>query len=310
MAPALLSPGAPAGPDGVSTTPRTTQQAAKRSRRRMIDACLFLLATTMLLSAAATTYFIINSSPDVTVQSSGPKPSRSILSRLDISWLRDRYCDKFGNFTALQRFLAHSHAAPGVEDESIPVHRGGGAPHAPSGVTGGGGGGAAVATAAPHGVSNLRGSSDSDSLAVQLLGAQIQSRFTDMTCYLHGDETEICTYDHAICYDGSSVVLTVPVAPAASKADPAGRGEVLGDPTGACYDYRYYEPTALEFSNCKYDLYKFNRVPRGSIQPYPSITQPPKPSKLGKGETTAVCSVLGRFQRHDQFLCGILWPCR
>jgi hypothetical protein len=47
--------------------------------------------------------------------------------------------------------------------------------------------------------------------------------------------------------------------------------------------HRYYEPTALEYTTCKYDLFKFQRQQRYSVQPYPSPgaggTKPPRPPK-------------------------------
>ena len=81
-----------------------------------------------------------------------------------------------------------------------------------------------------------------------------------MTCNLFGDESEVCVYDNVLCYDGDSVILSVPAMPEASKGDPNGSGAVLGDPTGGCFDWRYYEPSALPYSACKYDLKPFVRV--------------------------------------------------
>ena len=269
------------GTDGAHT-PRHARPTC--GRRRMVDACLFMVATTMLISALTTMYIVMTStSPPVDSLNNKLAKRPSVLDQL-----RDEFCARFMNLTSLQRWVLKNH--PGEDVERLSAI--GNAPATNPG-TGGSGcscdcmesstpgcvrcascpsGGAADAAK-----SFLRGGADAaDKLSLSLLGAQIQSRFTDMTCYLHGDETELCAYDHAICYDGVSVVFTVPVPPSASKGDPSGRGEVLGDPTGACYDYRYYEPTALEFSNCKYDLFKFNRVPRASLQPIPSVTPPAK----------------------------------
>ena len=94
------------------------------------------------------------------------------------------------------------------------------------------------------------------------LDDDVRRRFTDMTCYLYGDETELCVYDNVVCYDGQYVTLSVPAMPQPSKGDPEGLGVILGDPTTGCFDYRYYEPSALEYNNCKYDIFKFQRVLR------------------------------------------------
>ena len=119
-------------------------------------------------------------------------------------------------------------------------------------------------------------SEDDDVDLIELDGA-IRRRFTDMSCNLYGDETELCVYEHVICYDGQYVTLSVPTAPLASPADPTRLGLVLGDPTGGCFDYRYYEPASLEYNNCKYDVFPFKRQLR-----YPNgpkvFTESPRPS--------------------------------
>ena len=107
-------------------------------------------------------------------------------------------------------------------------------------------------------------------------GELLRRRFTDVACHLYPDETELCVYHNAICFDGSHVVLSVPHPPGPSKLDPNGMGYVLGDPTGGCYDYRYYEPSAIEYSACKFDLFKFNRVSRYTQYPAPSVTSTPR----------------------------------
>lgn len=42
------------------------------------------------------------------------------------------------------------------------------------------------------------------------------TRFTDMTCFTHGDEAELCKYEHALCYDGEHLVMSVPQPPGPS----------------------------------------------------------------------------------------------
>jgi hypothetical protein len=100
-----------------------------------------------------------------------------------------------------------------------------------------------------------------------------------MNCYTHGDESELCVYENAICYDGERVVLSVPQVcytslasvystrrmqrvpypptPTSLTQPPTERigsndiGHVMRDTTANCYDFRYYEAEAIEYTNCR-----------------------------------------------------------
>lgn len=231
---------------------------------------VFALATLMLFSAAVSSYFLIRSQPALSA------PVSRVLGKIELKALKDWYCDKvltkLQNATSLQRFLslhhtklddgdirevphhpgsigrdneAANHKAACACDCSVDVAAALAAQKCPTdcsqcGGTGDGaaaassGGSSAVAAALSSG--NLKSLSGPELL--EAIGRDVRQRFTDVTCYLHGDESELCAYHNAICYDGQNVVLSVPVPPAPHKSDPAGLGLVLGDPTGACYDYR------------------------------------------------------------------------
>jgi hypothetical protein len=68
--------------------------------------------------------------------------------------------------------------------------------------------------------------------------------FTQQTCYLQTDESEICVYDGVLCYDGRSPVVAVD--------RPIRTPERILDYTHYCSDFRYYEPSAMEYSGCAY----------------------------------------------------------
>lgn len=62
-------------------------------------------------------------------------------------------------------------------------------------------------------------------------------RFTDMSCYTHGDESELCAFENALCFDGERVVLSVPQPPGPEVGSNE-YGHILGDLTTNCYDFR------------------------------------------------------------------------
>lgn len=68
--------------------------------------------------------------------------------------------------------------------------------------------------------------------------------YTQQTCYLQTDESEVCTFDNLLCFDGSSPIVTV--------ESPVRDPERILDYSHACMDYRFYEPTSLEMSGCSY----------------------------------------------------------
>ena len=66
-----------------------------------------------------------------------------------------------------------------------------------------------------------------------------------MTCFTHGDESELCKYEHALCYDGERLVLSVPEPPG-PRVGSNEFGHVMRELTANCYDYRYYDVGAAE----------------------------------------------------------------
>ena len=104
-------------------------------------------------------------------------------------------------------------------------------------------------------------SSDFEGLAISLASAVVSAEaegadftsdpsevpppeYTQQTCYLQTDESEICVYDGVLCYDGKSPVVTVET--------PVRTPERILDYTHYCSDFRYYEPSAMEYSGCAY----------------------------------------------------------
>jgi len=65
--------------------------------------------------------------------------------------------------------------------------------------------------------------------------------YTHQTCYLQSDESELCEYEN-LCYDGEGPVALV--------AEPVREPRRVLDYTHECFDARFYEPSALEWSNC------------------------------------------------------------
>lgn len=81
---------------------------------------------------------------------------------------------------------------------------------------------------------------------------------THMRCYARGDESELCVYENALCFDGKQVVVasagetTTPYAPDFSSRRPS---------TASCFDFRFYEASAPEYTGCQYlpDSFARNR---------------------------------------------------
>ena len=98
-------------------------------------------------------------------------------------------------------------------------------------------------------------------------------RYTDMSCYTHGDESELCAFEHALCYDGERLVLSVPEPPGPEVGSNA-LGYIYGDVTTNCYDFRYYEAEAVEYNGCRYDSPRFHRI-KSKILPQELLDAPP-----------------------------------
>jgi hypothetical protein len=73
---------------------------------------------------------------------------------------------------------------------------------------------------------------------------QDDKHYTQQTCYVQADESELCVYDNVICYDGNSPVVLVdhPIM------DPP----VPDDYVSGCFDYRFYEASAMDYDGCIY----------------------------------------------------------
>lgn len=82
--------------------------------------------------------------------------------------------------------------------------------------------------------------------------------YTHQTCYLNNDESELCTYDNLLCYDGEGPVVIVP--------KPIREPSRILDYTHECVDNRFLEPSSLEWSNCHW-AYAVKRPYRGSDVP-------------------------------------------
>jgi hypothetical protein len=66
--------------------------------------------------------------------------------------------------------------------------------------------------------------------------------FSQETCYLQSDESEICVYDNAICFDGFGPVILV--------ADPYEGSRAVQDGTHNCLDNRFGEVSVNEWGSC------------------------------------------------------------
>ena len=91
--------------------------------------------------------------------------------------------------------------------------------------------------------------------------------YTQMTCYLQSDESEVCTFDGVFCFDGKSPIVAV--------EHPIRDPERILDYTHSCQDFRYYEPSALGVSGCAYS-YSFDR-PYNAAAPIAPGTDFPLP---------------------------------
>jgi hypothetical protein len=100
------------------------------------------------------------------------------------------------------------------------------------------GGGAGGSSAA----SSSSSSSSSSAAAAAPAPPDPTSIYSQQTCYLSSDESEICVYENALCFDGEGPVVVV--------ANPIRQPPRVLDYTHECVDGRYYEPSALEWSNC------------------------------------------------------------
>ena len=241
------------------------------------------LATMLLVSAAATSYWVLLAPTPGDSNSHGQWRAANALRQLRTSAL-GWYCDRVSNRT--MEMYAALGAAMG---DAAPKRCRCDCDAAVDGCVRCSNCEAAPPPFSAGGVTSAgRRTSNSDADSLESLGEALRSRFTDVTCYLHGDETEMCAYDHLLCYDGMFVVLTVPVPPAVVRKAATYTGEVLGDPTGSCFDYRYYEPSSIEFTNCKYDLFRFNRIARPVAKPRgPAVPKGASPSTTPSASPSA-----------------------
>ena len=69
---------------------------------------------------------------------------------------------------------------------------------------------------------------------------------TSQTCHAYDDESELCTYDGAICYDGTHAVTLVDT--------PNPFVDPLFDALNDCMDFRHYEFSSVADSGCVYGL--------------------------------------------------------
>lgn len=66
--------------------------------------------------------------------------------------------------------------------------------------------------------------------------------YTQQTCHFGSDESELCTFEGPICFDGTDIVVSVP--------EPTNNGEAIEDGSTNCQDPRYYEPSSMEDGGC------------------------------------------------------------
>jgi hypothetical protein len=90
-------------------------------------------------------------------------------------------------------------------------------------------------------------------------GEYIPPTSTSQTCYLQTDESELCVYDGAICYDGTDVIV-------AQDGVAEGSPELV-DPHLECSDARFDEPSAFEYSHCVYQTSTARKYPGDGREP-------------------------------------------
>lgn len=83
-------------------------------------------------------------------------------------------------------------------------------------------------------------------------GRAADTRVTHQTCFVSGDEGEVCVYEGLFCYDGHGPIAVVaePGQYAMHASDPSGS---FPDPSSACMDYRFGEISSWAYSSCRYD---------------------------------------------------------
>ena len=85
-------------------------------------------------------------------------------------------------------------------------------------------------------------------------GRAADGRITQQTCYVAGDESEVCVYEGMFCYDGFGPVIAVQQPEQyVAGVDVQDTTAPYSDPASACTDYRYGEPTSWSYSACRYD---------------------------------------------------------
>ena len=75
-------------------------------------------------------------------------------------------------------------------------------------------------------------------------GRLADGRLTQQTCYVNGDESELCVYEGAMCFDGEGPVMVV-ATPANEEVRPL-------DANNVCMDYRFGETSSFPYAGCRY----------------------------------------------------------
>jgi len=90
-------------------------------------------------------------------------------------------------------------------------------------------------------------------LAIDAIQFDEQALYTNQTCYLGPDETEMCVYSGVLCYDGAGpvVVTSEPIF------------ETVDDLVHSCVDNRFQEPAHVKSTGCKRGVF-----PGESLAPY------------------------------------------
>ena len=102
---------------------------------------------------------------------------------------------------------------------------------------------------------------------------------TRMKCYARGDESELCVYENALCFDGTQVV----VASANGTTEPYSPVFPNRPDIASCFDFRFYEGSAPEYTGCKYIPASFARDWRRLLNRTVLAAAPLRRSALARG---------------------------
>lgn len=100
-----------------------------------------------------------------------------------------------------------------------------------------------------------------------------------MKCYARGDESELCVYDNALCFDGTQVV----VASASGTTEPYSPEFPNRPDIASCFDFRFYEGSAPEYTGCKYIPASFGRDWRRLLNRSVLAAAPLRKTELAEG---------------------------